>query len=46
MGEISGDKSRHNRNRRQKLAKRVKMRALRAELGTAKQGEKRDPAKE
>lgn len=33
MGQISGDKSRHNRNRRKKIARRVEMRALQAKLG-------------
>ena len=28
MGRVSGDKSRFNKKRRQKLARRVKMRAL------------------
>jgi hypothetical protein len=32
-GKISGDKSRYNRERRKKLARREKMRALRATLG-------------
>jgi hypothetical protein len=40
MGQISGDKSRFNRQRRKKLARRVEMRALRASLGVgaAEQG--------
>ena len=49
MGEISGDKSRHYRNRRKKFEKRAKMRALRATLGApgaASQGEKSKPAKQ
>ena len=33
MGQIKGDKSRYNRERRKKLARREKMRALRATLG-------------
>ena len=33
MGKITGDKSRHNRERRKKIARREKMRALRATLG-------------
>jgi hypothetical protein len=32
MGRISGDKSRFHRKRRQKLARRVEMRALAKEL--------------
>jgi hypothetical protein len=32
MGEIKGDKSRYNRERRKKLARRERMRALRATL--------------
>ena len=35
MGKISGDKARYNRNRRKKIARRVKMRALRATLTAA-----------
>ena len=35
MGQISGDKSRFNRERRKKIARRAEMRALRAAL-TAK----------
>jgi hypothetical protein len=34
MGQVKGDKARHNRERRKKLARRVEMRALRATLGT------------
>ena len=33
MGRISGDKARYNRQRRKKLARRERMRALRATLG-------------
>jgi hypothetical protein len=33
MGQVKGDKARHNRERRKKLARRVEMRALRATLG-------------
>jgi len=32
MGRVSGDKSRYNRERRKKLARREEMRALRARL--------------
>jgi len=32
MGQVSGDKSRYNRQRRKKIARRVEMRALRATL--------------
>ena len=32
MGRVSGDKARYNRERRKKLARRVKMRALRAKM--------------
>ena len=32
MGKVSGDKSRYNRQRRKKIARRVEMRALRATL--------------
>jgi hypothetical protein len=32
MGRVVGDKSRYNKHRRKKLAKRVRMRALRKEL--------------
>jgi|APFre7841882654_1041346.scaffolds.fasta_scaffold112781_2 hypothetical protein len=32
MGRISGDKARYNRQRRKKLARRERMRALRATL--------------
>jgi len=35
MGQIKGDKARYNRERRKKIARRVKMRALRATLGAA-----------
>jgi hypothetical protein len=35
MGRISGDKSRFNKQRRQKIAKREEMRALRKSWGTA-----------
>ncbi len=38
MGKVTGDKARYNRDRRKKIARRVKMRALRATLeatGTA-----------
>jgi hypothetical protein len=34
MGQISGDKAGYNRKRRKKIARRVKMRALRETLGT------------
>ncbi len=40
MGVKTGDKSRHRRQRRKKLARRVEMRALRKELG------EKAPAKE
>ena len=33
MGKISGDKARYNRQRRKQIARREKMRALRATLG-------------
>ncbi len=33
MGKISGDKARYNRERRKKLARRERMRALQATLG-------------
>ena len=33
MGMVNGDKSRFNRERRKKIARRVEMRALRATLG-------------
>ena len=33
MGMVKGDKARYNRERRKKLARREKMRALRATLG-------------
>jgi hypothetical protein len=33
MGRITGDKSRFNKQRRQKIAKREEMRALRASWG-------------
>ncbi len=33
MGKIKGDKARYNRQRRKKIARREKMRALRATLG-------------
>jgi hypothetical protein len=33
MSQHTGDKSRHNRNRRKKIAKRQRMRALRETLG-------------
>ena len=32
MGKVSGDKSRYNRQRRKKIARREQMRALRATL--------------
>ncbi len=32
MGRVSGDKARYHRERRKKLARRVRMRALRATL--------------
>lgn len=32
MGQIKGDKARYNRERRKKIARRAKMRALRATL--------------
>ncbi|HEY2388839.1 MAG TPA: hypothetical protein VGK30_17925 [Candidatus Binatia bacterium] len=35
MGRISGDKSRFHRKRRQKLARRVEMRALGKELAAS-----------
>jgi len=35
MGKITGDKARYNRERRKKIARREKMRALRVTLGTA-----------
>lgn len=34
MGRVTGDKGRYNKQRRQKIAKRVEMRALRASWGT------------
>lgn len=34
MGRITGDKGRFNKQRRQKIAKREEMRALRASWGT------------
>lgn len=40
MGRVAGDKSRYNKHRRKKIAKRVEMRALRAELGAKAAGEK------
>jgi hypothetical protein len=36
MGRISGDKSRFNKQRKQKIAKREDMRALRKSWGAAK----------
>ena len=33
MGKIKGDKARYNRERRKKIVRREKMRALRATLG-------------
>jgi hypothetical protein len=39
MGKVTGDKARYNRDRRKKIARRAKMRALRAALaatGTTK----------
>ena len=33
MGMVNGDKSRYNRERRKKIARRVEMRALRSTLG-------------
>lgn len=33
MGKVSGDKARYNRERRKKLARRERMRALQATLG-------------
>jgi hypothetical protein len=33
MGKVTGDKSRYNRQRRKKIARREQMRALRATLG-------------
>ena len=41
MGQLTGDKSRYQRKRRQKLERRQEMRALGATLGT-----KEAPAKE
>ena len=35
MGRITGDKSRFNKQRKQKIAKREEMRALRKSWGTA-----------
>ena len=35
MGKVKGDKARYNRQRRKKIARREKMRALRATLGGA-----------
>ncbi|MEO6028100.1 MAG: hypothetical protein ABIR79_14650 [Candidatus Binatia bacterium] len=35
MGRVTGDKSQFNKQRRQKIAKRVEMRALRKSWGTA-----------
>jgi hypothetical protein len=35
MGQISGDKARYNRKRRQKIAKRLQMRELRQAAGAA-----------
>jgi len=32
MGKVTGDKARYNRDRRKKIARRAKMRALRATL--------------
>ena len=39
MGLVSGDKGRHHRKRRKKLARRVEMRALRAQLSAQSAGE-------
>jgi hypothetical protein len=36
MSQHTGDKSRHNRGRRKKIARRERMRALRETLGGAK----------
>jgi hypothetical protein len=44
MGVKTGDKSRHRRQRRKKLARRVKMRALRKEL--ADEAQKKEPPSE
>jgi hypothetical protein len=41
MGVKTGDKSRHRRQRRKKLARRVEMRSLRK--ATAEPTEKKDP---
>ena len=35
MSQHTGDKSRHNRNRRKKIARRDRMRTLRETLGTS-----------
>ena len=43
MGVKTGDKSRHRRQRRKKLARRVEMRALR-KATAEKPGEKEKPA--
>ncbi len=42
MGMISGDKSRYQRQRRKKLAKRVEMRALRSEAAASTQSKGTD----
>jgi hypothetical protein len=44
MGVKTGDKSRHRRQRRKKLARRVEMRALRKEL--AEKAQKKEPPSE
>jgi hypothetical protein len=35
MSQHTGDKSRHNRNRRKKIARRARMKSLRETLGAA-----------
>jgi hypothetical protein len=45
MGQIKGDKARYNRERRKKIARRVEMRALRANLTADAAAPEKAPAK-
>ncbi len=45
MSQLTGDKSRHNRQRKEKLRKRVLLRALRAEARAPSKDQPKKPSK-
>jgi hypothetical protein len=45
MGQTKGDKARYHRERRKKIARRVKMRALRAALANPNEAKRASPVR-